>query len=105
MSTNSRFPIDLAALSVVGSGYHHTAIRILIRLSRYMRSRFRAALVLVLTIGLLAFFFRGVDFAGVWAETRRADPRLLVAAVGVTLMTYVFRAFRWQYLLAPIGPT
>jgi uncharacterized protein (TIRG00374 family) len=70
-----------------------------------MRSRFRAALVLLLTVGLLAFFFRGVDFAGVWAETRRADPRLLVAAVGVTLMTYVFRAFRWQYLLAPIGPT
>jgi len=30
---------------------------------------------------------------------------LLAAAVCVTLMTYVLRAFRWQYLLAPIGPT
>jgi uncharacterized protein (TIRG00374 family) len=70
-----------------------------------MRSRLRAALVLLLTIGLLAFFLRGVDFAGVWAETRRADARLLVLGIGVTMTTYALRAFRWQYLLAPIGPT
>src|SRR5579862_8263392 len=30
MSTNSRFPIDLAAICVVASGYHHPATRILI---------------------------------------------------------------------------
>src|SRR5262249_26029153 len=30
-------------------------------------------------------------------------PQLLVLAVGVTMMIYVFRALRWQYLLAPIG--
>src|SRR5260370_30192030 len=70
-----------------------------------MRSRLRAVLVLLLTAGLLAYFFRGVDLPGVWAATRRADPRLLVLAIGVTMMTYAFRAFRWQYLLAPIGPT
>ena len=35
-------------------------------------------LILLLTFGLLAFFFRKADPAGVWAETRRADP---VAAV------------------------
>ena len=70
-----------------------------------MRSRLRAALVLVLTVGLLAFFLRGVDLAGVWAETRRADGRLLLVSVLITMMTYALRAFRWQYLLAPIGPT
>ena len=70
-----------------------------------MRSHLRAALVFGLTIGLLAFFLRGVNLRDVWDKTREADAWLLVLAVGVTLMTYVLRAFRWQYLLAPIGPT
>src|SRR5262249_16851092 len=70
-----------------------------------MRSRLRAALVLVLTLGLLAFFFNDVNIADVWTATRAAGPQLLVLAVGVTMMIYVFRALRWQYLLAPIGRT
>jgi glycosyltransferase 2 family protein len=70
-----------------------------------MSSRLRAALVLVLTIGLLAFFLYGVEFGPVWDATRQADARLLVAGIVVTMLTYVLRAFRWQYLLAPIGPT
>jgi hypothetical protein len=70
-----------------------------------MRSRLRAALVLGLTIGLLAFFFHDVSFADVWTATRHADARLLLLAVCVTTMTYAIRSFRWQYLLAPIGPT
>ena len=40
----------------------------------------------------------------VWAETRRADPWLLLLAVLVTGLTYAMRAWRWQSLLAPIGP-
>ena len=70
-----------------------------------MSSRLRAALVLALTLGLLAFFFKGVDPQAVWAEARHADPLRLVTAILVVLVTYVLRAFRWQYLLAPIGPT
>lgn len=70
-----------------------------------MRSRIRTILVLLLTLGLLAFFFRDVKFADVWAETRRADPSLLALAVLFTGLTYAIRAWRWQSLLAPIGPT
>jgi len=70
-----------------------------------MPSRLRAALVLILTIGLLAFFLRGVDLGGVWEATRHADGRLLVVGILVTMLTYALRAIRWQYLLAPIGPT
>ena len=70
-----------------------------------MRSRLRAAVVLLLTVGLLAFFLRGVNLADVWKKTRDADPRLLLAALGAVFVTYVLRALRWQYLLAPIGPT
>jgi uncharacterized protein (TIRG00374 family) len=70
-----------------------------------MRSRLRAALVLVLTLGLLAFFFNDVNVADVWTATRAADGRMILLAIGVTMMIYVFRAVRWQYLLAPIGRT
>ena len=70
-----------------------------------MRPRVRTVLILLLTIGLLAFFFRKADPAEVWAETRRADPALLIYGVIVTLLTYAVRAWRWQSLLAPIGPT
>jgi uncharacterized protein (TIRG00374 family) len=70
-----------------------------------MRSRIRAGLILLFTLALLAFFFRDANFTEVWSETRRADPMLLALAVAVTGLTYVFRAWRWQSLLAPIGQT
>ena len=70
-----------------------------------MRPPVRTVLIFLLTIGLLAFAFRHTDFAGVWAETRRADGGLLALAVVVTGLTYAMRAWRWQSLLAPIGPT
>lgn len=70
-----------------------------------MRSRLRAVLVLALTIGLLAYFLRNADMAGVWAETKHANAALLLLAVSTTGAAYILRAYRWQYLLAPIGPT
>jgi glycosyltransferase 2 family protein len=70
-----------------------------------MRPRVRTALILLVTVGLLAFFLRGADMAGVWAETRRADARLLALALVATFGTYVIRAWRWQSMLAPLGPT
>jgi uncharacterized protein (TIRG00374 family) len=70
-----------------------------------MPSRVRTILIFVITLALLAFFFRDANLAEVWAETKRANPLLLLLAVGFTLMTYVLRAWRWQSLLAPIGHT
>ena len=68
-----------------------------------MRSRIRTVLIVAITLGLLAFFFRDANFSDIWAETRRADPWLLAAAVLITGVTYALRAWRWQSLLAPIG--
>src|SRR5256885_13578011 len=70
-----------------------------------MSPRVRTIVIFLLTIGLLAFFFRKADPAKVWAETRNADPWLLLEAVIVTALTYGVRAWRWQSLLAPIGRT
>lgn len=68
-----------------------------------MRASLRTALVALLAIALLALFLRNTDLAQVWAEVRRARMDLVVLAIGITGMTYLFRAIRWQYLLAPIG--
>jgi glycosyltransferase 2 family protein len=70
-----------------------------------MRRHVRTVVIVLLTLGLLAFFFRKADPGAVWAETRRADPILLILATVVTALTYTIRALRWQSLLAPIGPT
>jgi uncharacterized protein (TIRG00374 family) len=70
-----------------------------------MRRRVRPVLIFLLTLGLLAFTLRNANLRGVWEETRRADAVPLVLALLATLSTYVLRAYRWQYLLAPIGPT
>jgi uncharacterized protein (TIRG00374 family) len=70
-----------------------------------MRRHARTAILLALTAGLLALFLQGVDLAGVVAEARRARPDLLLLGLAFTGLTYVLRAFRWQYLLAAIGPT
>lgn len=70
-----------------------------------MRLRIRTIVIFLLTLGLLAFFLRNADPAAVWAETRRANPWLLLGALGATAMTYLVRAWRWQVLLAPMGKT
>ena len=69
-----------------------------------MRPRTRTLLICLLTFGLLAFFLRNANMAGVWAETQRARPELLVAAVLITGLTYVLRSLRWRFLLLAIGP-
>src|SRR5690606_6436518 len=68
-----------------------------------MRPRVRTVVILLLTIGLLAYFLRDANMREVWAETRRANPVGLLLTLAATALTYVLRALRWQYLLAPIG--
>jgi glycosyltransferase 2 family protein len=68
-----------------------------------MRQHFRTLLALAAAGGLLALFLRNTDFHLVGAEIVHADLWLLVAALGATALAYICRAFRWQYLLRPIG--
>jgi hypothetical protein len=70
-------------------------------------SRFRvpwhALLVAGLTLGLLWWFFHNLNFREVWRSIEGAHLPLIGAAVLVTMLTYIVRAWRWQALLAPIG--
>ncbi|MEZ5318466.1 MAG: lysylphosphatidylglycerol synthase transmembrane domain-containing protein [Vicinamibacterales bacterium] len=59
---------------------------------------------MVLTAVLLGLFAASIDLREVWAAITRAHPSLIVAAVGVTMVTYVLRAVRWRFLLRPLGP-
>ena len=68
-----------------------------------MRAYLRTAVVALLAVGLLALFLRHADLWQVWTEVKRSRLDLVVLAIGVTGLTYLFRAIRWQYLLAPIG--
>lgn len=68
-----------------------------------MRQHLRTVVVLLVAGGLLALFLRNTDLRDVGAEMARARLDLVVAALVVTALTYVLRALRWQYLLAPIG--
>ncbi len=64
-----------------------------------------ALLVAGLTLGLLWWFFRNLDFQrGLAPRLSRRILALIVTAVLVTLVTYVLRAWRWQALLRPARP-
>ena len=69
-----------------------------------MRKHARTLVIVALSFGLFALFLRGAHLDVVWAEIRGADPWLLGLSCAITVLTMAFRALRWQYLLAPIGP-
>ncbi|MBI4885936.1 MAG: flippase-like domain-containing protein [Acidobacteria bacterium] len=65
----------------------------------------RTLLVSVLAIALFTWFLSHANLADVWVQLRHARVDLLVAGFGAVVLTYVLRAWRWRYLLRPIGPT
>jgi uncharacterized protein (TIRG00374 family) len=67
--------------------------------------RLRTIIVSVLAIALFAWFLRHADLTDVWLQVRRARIDLLIAAFVAVVLTYVVRAYRWQFLLDPIGTT
>ena len=57
---------------------------------------------IAVTVVLLWFALRGVAFADVWANIRRGNLWLLLAAVAVATFGFFIRALRWNVLLAPV---
>jgi uncharacterized protein (TIRG00374 family) len=70
-----------------------------------MRAHLRTALVVALTLALLAWFLSGADLDGVRAELAHGRADLVALAVVMTLVTYALRSLRWQYLLEGVAPT
>jgi glycosyltransferase 2 family protein len=63
----------------------------------------RVGLSLLLAVGLLFLFFRGVDWNAMGRALRTADSRYLFGVFVATLLVYIARAWRWGFLLAPLA--
>jgi glycosyltransferase 2 family protein len=59
--------------------------------------------VLVVAVLLLAVFLRNVDFWRVVSEIGHARPEWLLLSVLTMVGNLAIRAYRWQYLLDPLG--
>ena len=68
-----------------------------------MMGYFKTALIVLATVLLVALFLRHANLSMVVSELRRADLRYVALAALATVTTFVFRAWRWQHLLAPVG--
>ncbi len=68
-----------------------------------MRSPLRAVLILVVGAALLALFLRNVDLRGVASQIAHADPAWLAFSLSTMVVNLAVRAWRWQYLLEPLG--
>lgn len=65
----------------------------------------RTLLVSLLAAVVFAWFLSHANLAAVWGQVQRARVDLLVVSFLAVVLTYVIRAWRWRYLLNPIGPT
>jgi len=59
--------------------------------------------VLALGVALLALFLRNVDLSRVLGEIARARPGWLLVSLLSMFVNLAIRAYRWQYLLDPLG--
>ena len=63
----------------------------------------RGAIGLVVTVGLVWVLFRYVDWPEVWGVLRRVGPRHAALGLGIYLLLYLVRGYRF-WLLAPRTP-
>jgi uncharacterized protein (TIRG00374 family) len=70
-----------------------------------LRGVLRTILGIALAVGLLAIFLRRADLSRVWLAMQSARGDLVGLAFVLTLVMYLIRAERWQYLLQPLGHT
>lgn len=62
-------------------------------------------LSLALAIVLLYLAFRNIDFAEFIAKSREVDYSYVIISIGLSLLSYYARAYRWNILLKPLGYT
>lgn len=70
-----------------------------------LRNIIRTLVVIGLAAGLIAVFLRNADLDRVWSAVAAARMGFILVSLALTVVTFVIRAERWQYLLGPLGPT
>jgi uncharacterized protein (TIRG00374 family) len=72
-----------------------------VNLAKY-RKYLEFAALLLLAVGIVWWFGRRLDWVQVKAAMKQSDWRLIALAALVLLLAYLWRALRWQALLAPL---
>ena len=67
-------------------------------------SKLQSTALALVGLVLLAFFLKDANFSLIAASFAGANRWIIAAAISLTMVSYVVRAYRWRYLLAPIGP-
>jgi uncharacterized protein (TIRG00374 family) len=70
-----------------------------------MQSHVRTIVVLAVAASLLGLFLYNVDLRGVASQILHADPLWLTLSLITMFANLAIRAWRWQYLLEPLGRT
>jgi uncharacterized protein (TIRG00374 family) len=68
-----------------------------------MKPSLRTIVVLAVAVLLLLLFLRNVDFWRVTREIAAARPEWLALSLASMFVNLAIRAYRWQYLLDPLG--
>jgi uncharacterized protein (TIRG00374 family) len=66
-------------------------------------SVFKYLFFLALGIGLLFFAFRNINLTDLWEELKTANYWWFLAAIIIAVISHVFRALRWNLLIAQMG--
>jgi len=69
-----------------------------------LRKNLKFVVFCLLALAVLVWFGWNLNWAEAAGAIRRADWRLVAAAVCFVWLTYLIRAFRWRVLLAPLAP-
>lgn len=67
-----------------------------------MRTRWKSAIGIALSIALLVWTLRGVSLALVWAELARSNLWLFFASAVAATLIFPLRAIRWRIILEPV---
>ncbi len=81
-----------------------TELAVQARSERLGSRKLQSAALALIGLGLLGFFLKDADFSAIAASFAGADGWIIGLAVSVTLLGYLVRAYRWRYLLVPVGP-
>jgi uncharacterized protein (TIRG00374 family) len=71
-------------------------------MSRYAKNAIKFGLSILLTLFFLYFAFKGTDFHALIEVLSRANYWWAFAMVPPLVLSHLFRAWRWEYLLRPI---
>jgi len=72
-------------------------------LNKHLLSFLKYIVLLFIAFSLLYLAFKGVDIRKTFEEISHANFLWLFASVGVSLIAFVSRAYRWNMLIEPLG--